>query len=308
VISQCASELVLMSTTLERKNVKSDMREDIALRLYAYEDRVKDQYSLKGMRFGIPAIDAHVRGIHPGELAIVAGGPKTGKSWALAWSALQDWRAGRSVILYTLENSVEMTEDRIACLGARVDYAAFQHGQLSPDEIDRLMAFVAELRASPHPLWVFQPDLGKRSFEHMVAQAMIYEADSVYIDQLTFVELEDTQKSKTERIGDALHRLKGMISTGRRPIPVMLAHQINRDGVKSADKIGYLEMWHLADSAEVERTADWVFGMYASRDDKTAMRCKWQTMGTRRSWNLNWELFWDPYHGHIDVNKTLELA
>lgn len=308
VIADFASRLVSMSTSLERRNVKSDMREDVTLRMFEYEDRVKNQHNFNGMRFGISAIDNHVRGIHPGELAILAGGPKTGKSWMLAWAALMDWRAGRTVVIYTLENSVEMTENRILCIGARVDYDAFQKGILSNEEIDRLVAFAQELRASPNPLYIFQPDLGKRTFEHMIATAMIYNVDSVFIDQLTFVELEDSNKSKTERIGEALHTLKGMISTGRRPIPVMLAHQINRDGVKAADKLGYLEMWHLADSAECERTADWVFGMYASRDDQTAMRCKFQTMATRRSWNLNWELFWNPYQGHVDVSRQIELV
>jgi hypothetical protein len=72
-----------------------------------------------------------------------------------------------------------------------------------------------------------------------------------------------------------------------------LAHQINREGVKAADKVGHLEMYHLADSSEVERTADWVFGLYASRADKASKRAKFQVLAARRASNKQWNMRWD---------------
>ena len=172
----------------------------------------------------------------------------------------------------------------------------------------QIQDFFDRMRSSSVPLWVMQPDLGKRSFETMVADAQVREVDSMIVDQLTFVELGDPRKAKHERIGDALHRLKGTISTGRNPIPCLLAHQVSREGVKSADKSGHLKMYHLAESAEVERTADWVFGLYASRDERIAGLIKWQTLASRRAELQSWELNWMPSSGVVRVRRPLTIG
>lgn len=310
VLARYASELVLLSTEMDRRAQKSDMREDFALRLAEYEARKAAKESFRGMRMGLGEVDRHTNGIHDGELCILAAGPKTGKSYFLAHSALKEWESGRVPLIFTLENSVEMMEDRIACLMAHVDSRRWQRGECEPDEEDRVRLALQRMQESDNPLLVFQPDLGARTFEHMIAEAQVRDVDSVYIDQLTFVELgnADDRRSKPERIGDSLHRLKVMISTGRKRFPVMLAHQINREGVKSANKTGHLEMFHLAEASEVERTADWVFGLYASNDDRLANRLKMQTLASRREAVENWELSWNVGLGHIKVRNTFSLA
>src|SRR5690606_32069603 len=104
------------------------------------------------------------------------------------------------------------------------------------------------------PFWILQPEMGQRTIQHMVRRAETL-GDAVIIDQLTFVEPNPgTERlSRTEQVGRILHMFKALIS-GR--MPGLLAHQINREGQKAAEKLGRLEMYHLAESAEVERTAD----------------------------------------------------
>jgi replicative DNA helicase len=245
--------------------------------------------------------------LHPGELGIVAAGPKVGKSFFLCWAALSDWRNGRRPALFTLENSVPMMRDRIACLAANVDPSAWWRGECSDDEIETVRAWANETEKEDHPLWILRPDLGGRSLPTMVREAQVREADSVLIDQLTHCELPDPRKPKTERIGDALHLLKGIISQGRDAIPCLLAHQINREGVKMARKVGYHEMEHLADSAEIERTADAVYGMYASPDEVDAYLLRFQTLAARRFPLKHWELTWQIPQGLIAVHSEINL-
>jgi hypothetical protein len=290
-LAEGASKLLRLSMATDSSRVRSDFREAMLGRIAAYHERAGID-GIDGMGFGLEQLDTYTHGIRPGELAVVAAGPKTGKSFWACLVALAEWRRGRVTALFTLENSPGMTLDRIACLHARVDPRLWDVGQCTAEQVERVTEAQQEIAASDTPLWVVQPDLGRRSFDAMVAEARILEADSVIVDQLTFVEMPDPRKSRTERIGDALHRLKGIISTGRKPLPLMLMHQVNREGVKLADKTGWLEMHHMAESAEVERTADWVFGMYASDDDRTALRLRWQTLASRRAPTKNWELTW----------------
>jgi replicative DNA helicase len=305
VVNDYATQLIRMTSKLESRSVAMDVRGGLSDRMLAYMDRASRPDEFRGMRFGLSEIDMHTYGIHPGELAIMAGGPKSGKSFALAWTALSEWRAGRSPVLFTLENSVDMTLDRIACLECGIDSRRWQRGECHTDEIDRIQDFFDRMRNSSVPLWVMQPDLGRRSFEAMVADAKVREGDSLIIDQLTFVELDDPRKQKHERIGDALHRLKGIISTGNNPMPCLLAHQVNREGVKAADKTGKLKMHHLAESAEVERTADWVFGLYASNDEKVAGLIKFEELASRRTELQSWMLNWIPSSGVIGVRNPI---
>lgn len=310
ILSEKATELLKLTHTVQSRSERIDFRVDGHRTLAEYEHRAAHLGEYSGASSGMSAVDAATNGIHPGELAIAAAGPKTGKSFWLAYIALKNWQDGVSPTLFTLENSVEMTMDRIACLATFVDPIRWQRGTCAEAEVDRVREWINEtLPSSDVPFHILKPDLGQRSFETMVAEAQVRDAGVLLVDQLTFVELGgDSRRPKHERIGDALHRLKGMISTGRRQLPCWLAHQINREGVKAAEKLGYLELYHLAESAEVERTADWVYGLYASKDDRGARRAKLQTLATRRGVTKNWELDWYIETGVIDTRREIDLA
>lgn len=291
-LAEHAQKLLRISNDLDSRIYRSHVSDGAEAALRLYEDRAGSS-EIRGMRMGFDPIDAHTMGIHPSELAILAAGPKTGKSFALAYTGLTEWQQGRNVMLFTLENSIQMTWDRIACMATGCSYRDWQAGRSSEADLMRVRQWVEALRERDNVFVVAQPPPGRRSFDSMIGEARVHEVDSVLIDQLTFVEMPDPRKAKTERIGDALHRLKAQISDGHNPLSCLVAHQINREGVKAADKVGHLEMYHLADSAEIERTADWVFGVYAGRDDKRTRRAKFQILAARRAELKNWNMTWN---------------
>ncbi len=309
VVADFTRRLAQVSIALERADSSVDMRVGMAERLRAFEARQADQGRVYGISFGIEDVDGYTGGVHPGELAVLAGGPKAGKSLWMAMVALRDWQAGRTPVLFTLENSVEMTLDRIACLATNVSLARWSRGQSTDEEKARVQEWVRDaVNDAERPLWILQPEIGQRSMEAMVRSAQLHGADSLLIDQLTFVELGDPRKPKHERIGDALHTLKAMISTGRDRIPCLLAHQISREGVKMAIKQGFLEMFHMAESAEVERTADWVFGLYRDRVLVNFDQAKFQTLAARRAEVISWAMTWNIDRGFVSADERILLG
>lgn len=307
VLSEHATELIRLSMSLESHQFLVDGREAMTERMLAYEAREADKGNIQGMTFGLPEFDSYTFGIHPGELAILAAPPKTGKSYFLDWVFLKEWQRGRSPVLFTLENSVEMTLDRIACLATKVPSGAWQHGECTAEQIDLVRSWIDQnVINAERPFWVIQPEPGKRSVEAMVRQAQVLDGDSLLIDQLTFIEwTSDPRRPRHERIGDGLHTLKALISATRDRLPCLLAHQINREGVKAAKKLGYLEMEHLAESAEVERTADWVFGAFASHDEKVRGLLKLQTLAARRENEKHFEMAWNVDLADIRITRPL---
>lgn len=306
VLHQAAGELVTMSMAMENKGSKVDAREALPDRLRAYHERAANRGTHKGMHFGLPKIDEYTYGIHDGEVAVLAAPPKTGKSYFLDYVALQEWLVGRRTCIYTLENAVDMTLDRIACLACGVDSQHWQRGICDDDSVRRVTEWLTLMTTAEQPLWVLQPEIGKRSIESMVREAQVRECQSLIIDQMSWVELGDPRRPKHERIGDAMHMLKAMVATARHPMSTLLAHQINRDGVEQARKLGYLQMEHLAEAAEMERTPDWVFGVYQSNEERQLGLAKFQTLASRREVNRHFQLAWGLGSGFLDVN--LEIA
>ena len=270
--------------------------------LRRYQERVALDGAPHGLMLGLELADLHTHGIHPGELAVMAAGPKTGKSWLLAKAVLTEWTRGRRGMLFTLENSVEMTVDRIVCLHALVDYRDWQRGQCSVSQVERVETsrrFLAELTGD---MVVTMPAKGHRTADAMVREARMRGADSISIDQLTFIEAVETKnKARHEVVRDIMHDLKTGISTGRDKLPCLLAHQINREGIKAAEKTGHLEMYMLAESSEVERTADWVFGLYRNSEDRIGEIAKLQVLASRREDTNAWLLAYAPATGLIET-------
>jgi replicative DNA helicase len=305
VVAQYSGDLVELSLRLQPADQQVEVSTGLGDRLYAYRSEEQLQ-GIQGATFGFDEIDSHTRGLYPGELLILAAGPKQGKSLLLLWMALQEYKRGKSVCLFTLENSPVMTLDRMACMGARVSSRGWQRRDLSSEALDEAEGWIREAKADER-FFVLQPEPGRRSVEQMVREAQVRGAEALYIDQLTFVDLPESRRPKTERIGEALHWLKAMISTGRNRMPCVLAHQINRDGVRAAAKEGRHEMYHMSESSEVERTADWVCSLFRSTDSFISNGALLQILAARREEIKNWELFWDVDGGSLGVAREVKF-
>ncbi len=232
----------------------------------------------------------------------------THNSWVTAKAVLTEWTRGRRGMLFTLENSVEMTIDRMICLHAKVDYRQWQRGTCTTDQMDRVLAAREEMAAMIGDMIVVMPPVGRRTVDAMVREAGLRGADSITIDQLTFVESVGTaHKARHEVVRDIMHELKSSISTGNNKIPCLLAHQINREGIKAADKTGHLELFMLAESSEVERTADWVFGLYRSEEERRVDLAKLQVLASRREDINAWMMAYKPGEGTIETIREMEI-
>lgn len=308
VLQEHAAELMALTLELSSQMHNVGVEEGVRQALQRFEARRESGMAIRGMRLAYEQIDEHTCGIHDGELAVLAAGPKVGKSYFLARVALEEYKAGRRAVLHTLENSVEMTIDRILCMDQGIDYRAFQRGTCTQEEYERVRDFGSDLEHRGGMLRIIKPGRGERTPAAMVKQAQVLDAQSLLVDQLTFVEHPNPgRKPKHQIIGEIMHDLKDYISTGRHTMPCLLAHQINREGVKVAEKEDHLAMYMLAESSEVERTADWVFGLYASQMERISGQAKLQILAARREVIKNWQITWRGGVGFSQVLRELEI-
>lgn len=274
-----------------------------------YTRREEESKIYRGMTFGLKEIDDHTYGIHDGELAVIGAGSKVGKSLFTALVVLNEWRLERKVVLFTMENSVEMTYNRLVCIQLGIDPQRWEEGECTDDEKNRIVTFIeVKLPQLKDKLVVIQPQESERTAQSLVRTARSLGAESLVIDQLTFMEPSDVRLQGHQAVKNILHTLKSEITQGRYKIPCLLIHQFSREGIKQLERSSRIEAWMFADGSEVERTADWAFGLHSSEDDK-AMGCMdFQTIFARRRKSKSWKLLWRPFHKNVKVMQEISEA
>lgn len=276
--------------------------------------------SVQGMTLGMGMVDDHIMGIRPGELCIAMGAQGSGKSILAALSLLSNWERGKKAVLFTLENSVQMTYDRIMVAGVNkfygeemkaeghrlMSYDEWERGLTRPIHLKYAMKFMDRMSESNNQIEVIMPDPESRTPEALVNSARMLDAEALIIDQLTFMQYSGPMnKPKHEQLGQVLHTLKSLISTGAKPIPCLLLHQMNREGIKAAEKSGKINAYAAADSAEVERTADMLYAIYQTQVQSEANRMSLLNPKLRRGVPRDYLCEWNK--GKMMGSALLEL-
>lgn len=308
-ISMLANELSAMALSLQPRTTHMDIRESGPELLAEYEIAASSD-GVRGMCMGIPEIDNHLGGIWPGELVVVGGPAGTGKSFFANMVAHSEWQRGRNTTIFTLENSILMTQMRIACCALGMSVEDLQSGALAEEEVTRLREWCNDvLPHSDTPLNIITPEMVNRSPQALVQQARAYDTESLIVDQLSHVQPVDprARDSRPQEVAKILRTFGDLINSGRERIPALMLHQINREGIKRASATGRLIMTDFAESSEVERIATVAASLYQSEEEKQLSRMEFQMLKQRRVKNKNWLLSWHPWMGQVHTIQEVSF-
>lgn len=106
-------------------------------------DSKEKQYS-KSIPIPFEFLQEEMRGWKPGDLYVVAGRPKSGKTWFALISAVEAFKHGDKVLMVSLEMKQSEMARRFACILSRISYNRTVKKTLTPEEkkkyIDTLRA------------------------------------------------------------------------------------------------------------------------------------------------------------------------
>lgn len=297
VVKNFAGELYGLSAQLSshRQEVPVDLGvEDAWVR---YQGRVNAQQHVEGLTFGLDPIDRHIMGVRPGEMALFLAYAGSGKSWLSVKSAYAEWRRGRQTVLFTLENDVDMTIDRLCCLTSGMSYEHWQRGTVDEGSLRRFHDVRERFKITAHSPIVIKPAREDRDPVALVRRAYALGAESIIVDQLSHVEPMPGYRPRERRdiVTDQLQGFYDLIN-GQEPIPALIIAQTKREGWKRAVKEGRYELDAGAESAELERTPNFVFSAL-----RTDLGTRWQTLKARRVKPKDWMLAWRLGYGDIRV-------
>lgn len=306
-IQEGAHELYKLAQVLVTRKNEMDAAEGFEAALARYEALVASGDIVHGMTFGMTEIDNHTRGIHPGEIAVFAAGSGVGKTWFGGRTGWKEFKRGRRVVINTLEVDLPMTFDRLACIAARVDYEKWQTGTANEGDLLRVKLALEELKDSEHRPIVLMPEKGHRTVQSMVRKAIVLGADSLIVDQLSHVEMDPKSRAikRNDQVAEIMRDFAVAINDGHDQLPLLLLHQINREGKKESNRTGKYTMEHLGDSSEVERSASFVFTAYQSADARAVQQATFQTLKARRVPPKDWLVHWRLGIGDLRVIREL---
>ena len=219
------------------------------------------------VRTGLPALDAIVPGLYPGELILLGGRPSMGKSAVASCIATRAAKAGKGVCIASLEMTPESMAMRImseatADFGAGVSYSDMRRGSMTEDQF-RGVIEVAQRDLTDLPIQFLPPSY--RDFGAVFAgvkqakRRMGGNLGLVIVDYLQLMKADS--RSRYEEITNISIALKGMaLQLG---VPVLGLSQLSRQVESRDDKRPQLS--DLRESGQLEQDADTV--MFCYRDE-----------------------------------------
>lgn len=243
-------------------NCLRDMERLMQDTLEQMDKRVENNRNgITGIPTGLRELDRLTAGWQQGDLNIIAARPSVGKTAFALHLALAAGRAGKHVLVNSLEMQGERLGDRWLCAqAANVDAGHLKTGLLDAGE--RQQALEAARLLSVLPVYV--DDNPKMSMDHIRSSALLQKSkgrcDLLIIDYLQLCEMKSGQKNRNREQEVAEASRKAKLIAKELDIPVILLCQLNRECEMRADKRPALS--DLRESGAIEQDADVVMLLY----------------------------------------------
>ena len=243
-------------------NCLRDMERLMQDTLEQMDKRVENNRNgITGIPTGLRDLIRLTAGWQQGDLNIIAARPSVGKTAFALHLALAAGRAGKHVLVNSLEMQGERLGDRWLCAqAANVDAGHLKTGLLDAGERQQALEAARLLSALP----VYVDDNPKMSMDHIRSSALLQKSkgrcDLLIIDYLQLCEMKSGQKNRNREQEVAEASRKAKLIAKELDIPVILLCQLNRECEMRADKRPALS--DLRESGAIEQDADVVMLLY----------------------------------------------
>jgi replicative DNA helicase len=199
-----------------------------------------------GILYGLPQIDAWTRGMHRGELIIIAGRPSVGKS-SLAVQISARVSLSAKVVFYSLEMKSSQIVRKAACSLTGLTPDVLMWDEETHDQIKRMNLYVCDnliqtVNAVYESALKFKESVG---------------LDLMVIDYLQLLRTEGKYQTREQELSEITRQMKLMAR--ELDVPVVALSQLSRDSEKRG---GRPKLSDLRGSGSIEQDADVVFLIY----------------------------------------------
>lgn len=232
-----------------------NMRDASRLVLAQYEEAHMNP-GLSGVPCGWPGIDAATGGYQRGDLVAWVARMGIGKTYLLLKQALHAWRMGYSVLIVTMEMTIEQIARRAIAMEAGINPDYLRKGTVDSFGMRRITRYLETMMHAEN-LNIYAGSFSKKvSDVEILAQEL--SPDIIFIDGAYLLKPDTGSKSasRLERVAEVYDGLKKMTITSDRPI--ITTSQFSRQAGKRG-RDGSLETISFSDAIAMHSSL--VFGV-----------------------------------------------
>ena len=223
-------------------------------------EAIQSGRGLRGVTTGLKALDADLRGLHPGNLVLVGARPSQGKSClALTMAMAAAHETQKPALFFSLEMSAEELNLRELTMRAQVDGWRLTHNALGEVQTARVVNAIQEICDGGVHV-IDSPSLTVSKIRVLARRARATVGLSMIV--IDYLQLLDDGRER----GDTRALALGDISRGLKvlarelDVPVVALSQLNRNVEERPDKMPRLS--DLRESGSLEQDADVVLLIY----------------------------------------------
>jgi replicative DNA helicase len=230
----------------------------------------QNQGALSGLGTGFPDFDRMTRGLHPGEMIVIAARPGLGKtSLAMNIAEAVAIEQKRPVGVFSLEMTAESLVLRMLCSRARVNLRDVTGGFLAERDFPRLAAASAALGKAP----LFIDDTPGLSILQLRAKARrMHQQHGIALFVIDYLQLLHSDNRKAENRQQEIADISGGAKALAKElgVPVIALAQLNRE-IEKRERGAKPRLADLRESGAIEQDADLVGLLYLNAPDGSAV-------------------------------------
>lgn len=244
-------------------------------------------------------------GYGKGDLVLIFGNPKGGKSWSIVAMAAEAMRLGFNVIYYALELGESYVGKRFDAYFTGIPVQDIDKHR---DKVDEIMSSIpGKLIIKGYPPKRASLSTIENHFNQVLEQGKnedsSFTIDAVFIDYLDLLKNRNSRRERKDDIDDVYTDAKGLAK--ELDIPIISPSQANRSGAEK----DILESSHIAGSFDKIMIGDIVISLARGRKDRLNGTGRWHFMGNRYGVDgVTYGSRIDTSTGHIDIDdEELDL-
>ena len=217
----------------------------------AYNQR--GEGGLPGISTGFIDLDSALGGLRAGDLVVLAGRPRMGKTALALNITVAAAKASRRALFFSLEMSRSQIADRLVCMEVPLDSYAVRNKRIGESNWDAALETASRLAGLP--VWIGdKPAITTLEVRTKARQLKAREGlDLVVVDYLQLLgDRRERGSSRAEQVGQMTKRMKALAR--ELDVPVLLLCQMNR-GIEAREK-KVPQLSDLRESGDIEADAD----------------------------------------------------
>ena len=189
------------------------------------------QHGFSGLKYGFPSLDLRTGGHGAGELWIVLGYMKVGKSSMLLNMANNVWKSGKGVVYFSAEVSKTVLERRLTAMNLELPITGIKQGTLLDSERAKMSSFYQDITKAPAPFYIV--DRGAMTTDYIASK--VHELKNIMPIDLVVVDYLGICRTNSVKSNAKDYEVVAALSWDLRDIaklenvPVLTAHQANRE-------------------------------------------------------------------------------